>query len=404
MIKISYQHLVGLSIFLLFATSLAIPNGLTLSALFLVICGALYLATNKVDFSLTKVEIWLVVSMISYPIMIITNMLFHQNWQWSEFDYPVRYWAAVVVFFAVRSINPDSKYLFIGAGLGAISAGIGALYQTEVQYIVRAYGFAGAQRISFSYISLLCGMLAICGYKPLYNLGKWRLLIFIAVIGAVYASAMSGSRGGWIALPMYIWVLMYLSPESNFKSKLLALSSAGLIAIGIYFSSDFIQWRVNAIFPSLYNYFDSLTVSGSASVRLEMWRASWLMFSESPVFGLGMGTFASALQQQINAGVINGVVSSQLNPHNELFNIISEAGVVGALFTYLPYIAFFKLCSQHLKTQTPLAVAGLIFIIAHLDVGLSFSVMTLSMTSTMWVIGLAVIAGMLSSPVSIKGN
>jgi len=387
----------GLLIFSLFATSVTVPNGAGISALLLFLISAYYLATTSISITLTKAEKVLIASMLAYPSVIAVNMLYHNNWTWGEFDYPVRYWLAAVVFIAVKAIKPSPKYLYVGAICSAIGAGIGALYQTEVLGIYRAYGLAEAQRIGFSLISLLSAMLALCAYKPLNNLNNWRFaLIGLALIGGLYASAMSGSRGGWIALPMYMWVLVNLSSKPSFGKQLALLSIMLVVASVFYLNSAFIQARVDSVIPSIYTYFEKAVVSDSVSQRLELWKASWIIFSSAPIFGNGMENFAPLLKELVANNEISPIIQNVRNPHNELFNILPEAGIIGAFFTFLPYLAFSWICNQHIKSNAPLAVAGLIFVIAHLDVGLSFAVMTLAMTSTIWTFGIAIIAGLLS--------
>lgn len=68
--------------------------------------------------------------------------------------------------------------------------------------------------------------------------------------------------------------------------------------------------------------------------RIEVWKAAWAMFRESPWLGLGPGTFEMAFRAHITPGFLaahRNAFIIQAHAHNIFLQILATAGVLGAL-------------------------------------------------------------------------
>jgi len=115
------------------------------------------------------------------------------------------------------------------------------------------------------------------------------------------------SRGAWISLLIvYLFLIIFIR---NKKNKLL---SALLLAsfIGVIFS-----------FPSLKERFLLIVKDGGDADRFKVWKVALTMFSESPLFGKGLGLFMSHFSKYINLSIQYA--------HNCYLQILAETGLLG---------------------------------------------------------------------------
>ncbi len=98
---------------------------------------------------------------------------------------------------------------------------------------------------------------------------------------------------------------------------------------------------------SLYLYYESsrqMTEWGSLTKRIDLWRASWVAFSERPILGWGTGSILPAVEHGLKK---NGSTLSGLNmkPHSQYLHMLVTLGVAGVIITVLLY-AFFVVKRQ----------------------------------------------------------
>ena len=73
---------------------------------------------------------------------------------------------------------------------------------------------------------------------------------------------------------------------------------------------------------------------GSGSIRLYLWHEAWLIFTQFPVLGAGLGQFASQHFQMgplLHATNINGLYN---NAHNLVMQLAAEMGLAGLLILF----------------------------------------------------------------------
>ena len=150
--------------------------------------------------------------------------------------------------------------------------------------------------------------------------GLWLQRISVGL--AIACILLLRTRGVWLgAFVMTGIAVAYYAIKGNAQRRTVGMISLGVISIGI----------VVAIFAAgSEKIFNSDTIQS----RLHYWNASWEMFMDQPVTGVGGGQWKIEYPGTGLKGTNESVMSGQtsiLRPHNDLLWMLSETGIVGAL-------------------------------------------------------------------------
>ena len=114
----------------------------------------------------------------------------------------------ILIIFSIIALHPlkASKNIFwMSIILGAIINLFVALYQSQY-FGIRAHG--GINAILFGDISLLLGFMSVISYSYFRKFRFGVILPLIGLISGIGASFLSQSRGGWIAIPFLLIVIL----------------------------------------------------------------------------------------------------------------------------------------------------------------------------------------------------
>lgn len=163
-------------------------------------------------------------------------------------------------------------------------------------------------------------------------LGLWMQRISVGL--AILCILLLRTRGVWLgAFAMTAVAVAYYTLKGNAQRRSIGLLAMGVISIGI----------VVAIFAAgSEKIFNSDTIQS----RLHYWNASWEMFMDQPLSGVGGGQWKIEYPGTGLKGTNESVMSGQtsiLRPHNDLLWMLSETGIAGAiLFLALLVLGFTK--------------------------------------------------------------
>ena len=238
--------------------------------------------------------------------------------------------------------------------------------------------------IRFGDLSLLMGCIALNGVLNIPNLS--RLLRFAGAMGFVAglgASILSGSRGGWIALPILLAVIMWFKwrQPGEKKGSVILLSVALFTLLAAILFNHSIQQRMNLAVEEVKIYVEKGENRSSIGERFEMFRTAVSAFMESPLFGVGVGGYHpytieySKKYNKLNTIKLPWGVTHWKNPHNEFLLHASTRGVVGlsALIFMMVSIVVSGFSSNNNKMPFPavnLVLLGLGFSIFGLSIAL----------------------------------
>lgn len=236
--------------------------------------------------------------------------------------------------------------------------------------------------IPFGNLSLLLGVWLLVGvFFFSQNWLQWqRILLFCLGVGGLFASAYSGTRGGWIALPMIMLLL--------WKWKILSVRYLLMLVFFLVFSVVIVLSFENAVSLRVFsavNEFQQLRITGgtfdggSIGARLAMWKVAWQAFLSSPLWGIGIGEFYAFKMQLVESGSLGGHLASFKHAHNEYLSILSNQGVLGFLFYFIWFIWLWRVFLYASKSKNQecrvVGVLGGVMLVAYLDFSLSESML-----------------------------
>ena len=76
----------------------------------------------------------------------------------------------------------------------------------------------------------------------------------------------------------------------------------------------------------------------SVGIRMQLWHASWLMFKQSPLVGVGVPNFRPELVKMAEQGTVTKLVSTDFGePHNDYLGALAGYGLLGILSIFALY-------------------------------------------------------------------
>ncbi|MFM7011794.1 MAG: O-antigen ligase family protein [Betaproteobacteria bacterium] len=151
------------------------------------------------------------------------------------------------------------------------------------------------------------------------------------------------TRSGWVAMPFFILIGSVLWVGS-FKPRKLFLPAvvALLLAATVFTSSSTMRTRLQQGVDQLVECSSAPNTISSMCVRVQLWRASWLMFKENPLLGNGAtNLFGPVLEGYVDKGIVSSFTTDEEfdEPHNDIFYMLAGHGLLGLAALLLLYFA-----------------------------------------------------------------
>ena len=394
----SFAILLSIAAFIVPATSINYPSALYATGVFLVISSFLFLfyRTEREAFSLLEkimLTTWLV-----YPTFTALDLWLRVGWVWIEFQEPSRFLLVLPVFLMIRRVGLSQDMLKWGVLSGALAAAAWGYYQKIDLGTHRAAGGTSGLIAAFGDIGLMLGVLTIALFQPQWRVQKrWLLLALFGLFCGVFASLSSGTKGGWVSMPLLVWVMVDLMDNPTYKKRFALLAMFMLAALLVWFFVPFIAERVNIIPRAIYEYFvNGNIVDGSAGLRLALWHSAALIFWDNPLFGTGPTTFYAEKLKLIEAGLIPAFGKEVSGPHSQFFNSLFESGVFGPVMVFSIYGSFIFFCRSFLRENKALAITGILLSVGFMDFGLVEVIWDINNAGVFFTLMMVIIAGKLS--------
>lgn len=291
--------------------------------------------------------------------------------------------AALLIW--LRAQPPRLRGWLLGLALGASGALAVALYERAWLGLPRIYVVMNA--IPFGNLALLLGMLALVALLGRFDDAQpWRrgstLLLALASLAGLGASLLSGTRGGWLMLPLLAWLIFInyrplLARRGVLWSLLLV---AILVVAGASLPQTGVAERVQRAVHDLHAYFASGDADTSLGLRLGMWRGGLLLFLERPWWGWGEGGLQPALESWVAATGRYPEIATYGQLHSDIVDTAARRGVIGVASLGLVYGVPLVLFVRHLRRaghprERMLALSGLVVVSAFITFGLSQSML-----------------------------
>lgn len=351
---------------------------------------------------------WYTVAMLGFMVYLPFQQALEGYFLPREFDGLSRFALALPIFLLL--VNVPIKYLKPlgwGCAIGTIGAGAwavdSAIHMTVTE--LNRLGNDFTNPIPYGNTALLLGFLSVMTIRwDNYSSALLRRLgIGLKVFGFIaglYASYLSGTRGGWLAIPLF---LMLCSLNFGWvrlcRHWIAALGVVVLAMAALLLASPNGRDRLRQTQSDIVRLaHGSAAPESSIGARLQLWRASIHLFEEHPLLGVGKGHLKSQLQTLADASEISPLVVNQ-RAHSEFFSTIAELGAAGvvclALVYFGPLVYFLRYRKSPNRDVSTAAYCGIAVSGSVIIFGLSIDVLTVVMSTALialfWAVLLAVI-------------
>ncbi len=195
--------------------------------------------------------------------------------------------------------------------------------------------------VAFADLTIFFGLASVLTLP--WQLSSWpRLeagLKIAAVPISLYGVWVSQTRSSWAFL--LVFGLVYLLTKRQWQRRTKLIFVAALVAVmavgaALSWNSKESRWKNMVSDVSRYEQHDRDT---SVGIRIQLWKASWLMFKESPLVGVGVPNFRPELVKLQKQGIVTELVSTDYGePHNDMLGALAGYGLLGLLSMLALYL------------------------------------------------------------------
>lgn len=321
------------------------------------------------------------------------------------FDSPARFCLAVPVFlFAIRTKFDASRILQF-----AIPAAL--LATVAQQNFVTQPMHWGATRMAtyfadplvFGYVSMTFGLISAVSIN--LRAKDDPLVVAFKLAGALagfYLSIQSGSRTGWIAVPIVlaVWAYQHRSGKKQVQvAGVIAMTS--LVSALIYFTSSNVHQRVGLSINEVMAYpWVGVAPDNAVGSRITFLRMAWDLFFQSPLGGFGDTRFQQfPVPQKIHGYASAQALHTAFNSgfHNEIVTNAIRSGIFGLASSVALFAVPLAIFTGKLKSRNRFikgnAVIGTTFVICMFVSSLSTEILDLKYMASFYALMIALLCG-----------
>jgi (heptosyl)LPS beta-1,4-glucosyltransferase len=160
-----------------------------------------------------------------------------------------------------------------------------------------------------------------------------RVLTALAVMAAMTASALSGSRGAWVALPILLLIFLFTLGRSQPTRWRFGVPAA-LMALAMMFMLSPISpmnERAENAARDISALVQGEHAEGTIGRRLMLWSIALEAIRQEPLTGIGPGVYPGLVEDAVAAGQLPEDFSDYRHPHNAYVSAWLQAGPLGFL-------------------------------------------------------------------------
>ena len=333
-------------------------------------------------------------AMASMPFAIFLSQSYHHHYSGHPYDASSRFLLSVPVFMMLRNMRfavvASVQYGFPFATL----LGCAMIRQLEDG----RYGIPTMDLIHFGNFALVMGVLSVLSLDWLKrDTLPLRILKLAGFIAGACASILSGSRGGWVALPVFLIIFIFFRYGRVSLRALLAIPLALILAGFIaYASSQSMHHRINELYDDVTSL-EHGNPDTSTGIRLQLYKAAMMVFVQNPVFGAGPEGFAGEMDAMQKAGVVTPMAAGlgRGEVHNELLSRAAGMGIFGIISMLLIYLVpagiFYRAMRSSAAKIRQSGMLGLVFVTGFMVFGLTAETLNLTMATAFYSLTVAVL-------------
>ncbi len=372
--------LINFAVTLFFLSIFIVKGGYNVAPALLMLIGlgyGIYVLTKKSLLNLSKVDKWLIYSYLFYFLTFVLSLCINGG-KMRDLDTASRVVFLIPVLLLLLKYPIKTCVLSYSIPLGGIVSVCIALYDKFILNLNPDQN-PRIMHIQGGDISMSLGILSLIIALYAYQKREMKLTV-LSVIGGlcgIVGSLLSTARGGWVALPILLIVILWIYRHS--LSKRFFLTFFGIIAVASVGISQMpnnrIMERINVAQKDIQLYLDKNNGNTSLGARFEMWKSAIAMAKEKPLFGWGIQGATEKRKQETKEKIATGNIGQFTHAHNQYLDDLSKRGIVGLLallaVLFIPLRSFMK----NLKTANNeiklIATLGVAHILSVMIYGLS---------------------------------
>jgi len=366
----------SLSVAAVVSLCLAIPSGYSYASALMILVSIPILLYKRPSLSLSRSDWLLIGTLIFYCVVATASGLYHQL-PGSSFEKPSRFLLVIPTIVFLLAYPPRARYWWGALTIGTLAGCVLAVWQVLVEDRSRATGFMNS--IQFGNLSLLMGGLSLAGIGWASKQRRkmhWCVALCVAGAAGLVASLLSGSRGGWLAIPA-ILVILYVAYRRYLPRRTMASALAVLAASLVIFylvPQTGVQARIEHAVVDYQDYLSGENKSTSVGMRLEMWGAGLALAGQKPLLGWGESAYGKTLTELVEDERAGEMIYHYEHVHSDLLDVYLRAGLIGLLALVLVFAVPFALFTRAFTrggAGDPYAVAGMILVVSIVIFGLT---------------------------------
>ncbi|MDH2919359.1 MAG: O-antigen ligase family protein [Sideroxydans sp.] len=340
-------------------------------------------------------------AMTGMSVAIFLSQLANHKFGGHAHDAATRYWLAIPIFLLLQRM-PLSTFNVLQLTF-PVAAIVGFLLANNI--IGNVYldlggrvGISNIDLIHFGDFELLLGVTSLLSIDWFgHDKPPVRGLKMLGFIAGLLTSIATGSRGGWMAIPIFIVLFIYFNAH---KHPLRLIASA---ALAIALSGALLFATNNSITQRFFettndvSTFDKGNRDTSTGIRLQLYKAAADVFMRHPIFGVGPQGFADEMQALVEAGKLTPLAANlgRGEVHNDLLSKAAGMGVLGVLamlaIYLVPFYLFWKVRKSSVAIVKRAALIGTIFVAGHAVFGLTVEFLNLALATAFYSFTVAVL-------------
>lgn len=359
------------------ALSIGLPDGYNLG-IFLIFVASFSMLFKKKKWDIDGEDKLILLAFGLYTISVFAAIYFDGG-SARSLDRPSRFILALPVLLLLLSYSEKKHWLWYGSIIGATSAFIVAYYEKAILGLSRAHG--GENPIMFGNIGMMLGLINFVSATYFFTEKRYKLAVLAVLAGflGLAVSILSGTRGGWIALPIIGFFLVWQSRNLLGKRVVLAIIIMSILVLITAIMTPYmgVKSRIDSALENIDQYRQGVKTETSVGYRFDMWKAALVMFKESPIIGVGNQGSVDIKRRLAESNAISGKTLKYTHAHNEYFEALSKRGLIGLFFLLVVYIIPLKLFLHKMKKYSnnwkikSYAMAGVLIPMSYMDFSLT---------------------------------
>ncbi|MGZ3159739.1 MAG: O-antigen ligase family protein [Burkholderiaceae bacterium] len=387
--------------------------------LFIAFGSALYILAKKSpqrvnDVSTQVSKTWLAALLITLATPLVAiglGQLFRQELILPAFDNASRFLLVVPIVLVIirKKINTFKLLEYVVPATILVTA-LSILIHPSLRYGASRLTTYFVDPLTFGSICLSLALISLVSIDFYKTDMLWvRLYKLSGFLIGLYMSFISGSRTGWMAIPMVLWI--WLRVKKNIPHWLI-LALVTVFCAGIYLFIPMVKIRVDAGLSEFLNYqWNALNPDTSIELRMSFARIGWFLFCQNPLGGWGDTGFKALLnspQLMQFATPFATELTMEAGFHNEITTNMVRSGIWGLLSSAALFAVPIALFVEGLRSQSALtrnhALIAISYIVCVLVSGMSTEVFNLKFTAAFHAMMIACFTGSLLVVMSSEKN